>query len=41
MVTTLQFLIMQTELIEKQFDVKDDTFNKVRGNKGPFLNSGK
>ncbi len=27
MVTTLQFLIILTELIE--FDLKDDTFNKV------------
>ncbi len=31
MVTTLQFLTMLTELIETEFDVKDDTFNKVRG----------
>ncbi len=32
MVTGLQFLIMLTELIETKykFDVKDDTFNKVR-----------
>ncbi len=33
--TTLHFLIMRTELIETklEFDVKDDTFNKVRGKK--------
>ncbi len=32
MVTTLQFIIILTELIEtkQEFDVKDDTFNKVR-----------
>ncbi len=43
MVTTLQFLIILTELIETklEFDVKDDTFNKFRGKKLSFINSGK
>ncbi len=41
MVTTLPFLIILTELIETEFDAKDDTFNKVRGKKLPFVNSGK
>ncbi len=43
MVTTLQFLIILTELIETklEFDVKDYTFNKVKVKKWPFINSGK
>ncbi len=40
MVITLQFLIMLTESIETkyEFDVKDDTFNKVMGKRWLFIN---
>ncbi len=43
MVITLELLLILTELIEKkyEFNVKDDTFNKVRGKKLQFTHSGK